>query len=276
MLKSLKNLIIVSLALILTASGTVSCIDVKLYKLKSIDPSNSVKVASNFYWDNAGTETNLFEQANGRTIILTFLGTWCSYCQRHLPELMKLYKYLPASEYYFINVFGEYNLQREDDIKTEIKMEQLEYDNVWYVFSEPTNMQLFDYYGVTDIMMTLIIKPNKKVAMELPDIVYPSGLDSINKIATGVKDCNRNPNVQISSNPVKGLSVLSYTISKPCTALLKVYNSLGAEIYNYSQAEIIIGKSGILFDGTPYDSGVYFYSLQLGSEVYNDKLLIVR
>ena len=137
-------------------------------------------------------------------------------------------------------------------------------------------MQLFDYYGINEVIMTLIIKPNKKVVAQLPDIVYPTGLDSINKIATGMNEMNYKPEVKITPNPVEGLVVLGYTVSEPCTAILKVYNVLGAEVYNFSQPEISIGKSGMLFDGTPYDSGVYFYTLQLGSVIYSDKLLIVK
>jgi thiol-disulfide isomerase/thioredoxin len=276
MLKSLKNLILISLTIILTSIGTLYSIDVKLYKLKSVDPSDNVKVASNFFWNNYSVETNLFKEAKGRTIVMSFLGTWCAYCQRHLPELKKLYDELPKGDYYFINVFGEYNLERENDVKSEIETEEIEYDNVWYAFNEPNNMQLFNYYGITEVIMTLIIKPDKKVAALLPDIVYPSGLDSIIKIASGVNHKTMNPELKISPNPISGLAFLEYVVTEPSNVIFKVYNTLGTEVYSLNKTEYNSGISGIQFNATAFSQGMYYYTLQMGEKIFNDKLLIVR
>jgi thiol-disulfide isomerase/thioredoxin len=276
MLKTLQNFILVALAIILTAVQSAAGLDVKVYKLKSVDNSNDVNTATNFYWDNAGVETNLFKEANGRTIVMSFLGTWCAYCQRHLPELKKLYDYLPKGDYYFINVFGEYNLERENNVISEIQIEEIEYDNVWYSFTEPSNMQLFEIYNITQVITTLIITPEKKIAAKLSDITYSSALDTLNKLASGISDKSLNPELKISPNPISGVAFLQYSVTESCNVIFKVYNSLGTVVYSLNKMEYNSGISGIQFDASAFSQGMYYYTLQIGEKIYNDKLLIVR
>jgi thiol-disulfide isomerase/thioredoxin len=276
MQKSIQNLILVAIATLLLTAQFLQGTDVKVFKLKSIDPSNDVNKASNFYWENAGVETNLFKEANGRTIILTFLGTWCPYCTRHLPELKKLYDELPKGDYYFINVFGETSLSAEPKVKSEVEAEKLEYDNVWYSNTEPMNMQLFQYYNITKVIMTLIILPDKKIVSYLPDIISTYAKDTLSKYVTGVNDNNQNPDLKISPNPTSGLALLQYSVSEPCDVIFNVYNSLGAEVYSLSKKEYNSGISGIQFDVNTFAQGMYYYTLQMGKKIYTDKLIIVR
>ena len=151
---------------------------VKLFKLTSVEKINDGYDAANLFWQENGSDKNMYEIANGRTIILSFWGTWCGYCIRHLPELQKLYEYLPKEDYYFINAIGEYNTTKEETVRSVLESQGVTFDNVWYAFDEDANVQAHTYYDITEFIATVIISPEKKLLATIPDVVYNSFLDS--------------------------------------------------------------------------------------------------
>lgn len=250
--------------------------EVKLYKLKSVLGSNENYKASNLVWEENGTETSMFDKAGGRTIILSFWGSWCPYCIRHLPELAKLYDFLPKDKYYFINAVSENGAEDVEAARKALIENEVYFDNVWYLFSDSNIMQVHYYYNITQFISTVIINPGKKVTKEVHDVIYQDFLDTLGNMTGTGEEYNLYANVKIYPNPVNSTAILSFNIDIPCKTTVKLFNTLGIEISSQSIEEISAGMNYHIIDCAELTSGMYYYTVTAGSAAYGSKFTVVK
>ncbi len=77
-------------------------------------------------------------------------------------------------------------------------------------------------------------------------------------------------------NPFNPTTKIKYEIGKTSFVTLKVYNSLGENIYTLINEEQDAGSYKIEFNGTNLSSGIYFYVLQSGHYIKSRKLLLLK
>jgi hypothetical protein len=73
-------------------------------------------------------------------------------------------------------------------------------------------------------------------------------------------------------NPFNPATVLSYQLNKPDYVWLGVFNDLGQQVCILADEFQAAGLHQVIFDGTQFTSGVYFYQLKSGSEKITRKL----
>ena len=80
--------------------------------------------------------------------------------------------------------------------------------------------------------------------------------------------------MMIYPNPFTTSTTLSYKLKQPEEITLTIYDYLGKQVYqtqeNHSQ-----GKQQLIWNAEKYADGIYYYSLQVGDEVTNGKLVKV-
>ncbi len=272
--KRLVAAVVLPLLLVITSGSAVS--QVKLCKLKVVEPSNDSTVASNLVWDENGVQTSMFEKAGDRTIILTFWGSWCVYCYRHLPELQKAFDYLPKDSYYFLNVARENNDNTEQIIISILQDNGVTHDNVWYSIKDKPEVQADAFYNIDKYTSTVIISPDRKKRSIIYSVIYNSLLDSLKSSnLLGCED-DLSGGRPLSPNPVSGMLSIGLATEDQGIAEVRIYNSVGVVEASFSR-EITAGeKSPINYDCSGLQSGVYFYSIALNGKNYRGRFLIVR
>jgi len=88
-------------------------------------------------------------------------------------------------------------------------------------------------------------------------------------------------NYHIYPNPVNGHATIQFTLNNPSSVSLKVYDILGAIIYDEglsvtSVGEHLIGWQSARLDGSELSSGLYFVSLVTQQSTVTRKILIIR
>ncbi len=77
-------------------------------------------------------------------------------------------------------------------------------------------------------------------------------------------------------NPFNPTTTIQYAISKPGYVTLKVYDILGKEITTLVNEQKLAGTYSINFSANKLTSGVYFYSIHVGSFTQTKKLLLLK
>jgi len=57
---------------------------------------------------------------------------------------------------------------------------------------------------------------------------------------------------------------------------LKVFDLLGNEIETLIDRNLPAGKHSYIFNASKYSSGIYFYSLYMGNQVYTKKMIVLK
>jgi len=77
-------------------------------------------------------------------------------------------------------------------------------------------------------------------------------------------------------NPFNPVTLITYQILSIGKVSLKVFNILGKEIAELVNEVKSPGNFIVLFDGSKFSSGVYFYQLRSGSFVNTKKLVLLK
>jgi len=77
-------------------------------------------------------------------------------------------------------------------------------------------------------------------------------------------------------NPFNPVTTISYSVEKPGKVLLKVYNVLGKEMATLVDETKAPGMYSVSFSASGLASGVYFYTLQAGSQIQSKKMLVLQ
>ena len=77
-------------------------------------------------------------------------------------------------------------------------------------------------------------------------------------------------------NPFNPATTIKFDIRSPAFTKLSVFDVLGREIQNLVNEELKTGSYSIVFDGSGFNSGVYFYRLTSGDFVETKRMLMVK
>lgn len=77
-------------------------------------------------------------------------------------------------------------------------------------------------------------------------------------------------------NPFNPSTTISYTLPEDGKVSLKIFDVLGREVTMLVNQVASKGKHSVVWDGTNYASGIYFYSITFKGETINKKMLLVK
>jgi hypothetical protein len=77
-------------------------------------------------------------------------------------------------------------------------------------------------------------------------------------------------------NPFNPTTALSFQLATPGQVMLKIFNTLGKEVYTVINAYRAAGSYSINFDASRLSSGIYFYTLQSGKFIQTRKMLLIK
>ena len=77
-------------------------------------------------------------------------------------------------------------------------------------------------------------------------------------------------------NPFNPVTTISFSIPDDCHVILKVYNTLGEEVFTLLDNSYSTGIHSIKWDANDLSSGIYFYRLQAGSFEKTKKLMLIK
>lgn len=77
-------------------------------------------------------------------------------------------------------------------------------------------------------------------------------------------------------NPFNPSTTISYTLQRRSPVSVAVWNTLGIRIATLVEGEQEAGSHTVVFDGTAYTTGVYYYRLRAGDFTETRKLLLIR
>ncbi|MBK8128710.1 MAG: T9SS type A sorting domain-containing protein [bacterium] len=77
-------------------------------------------------------------------------------------------------------------------------------------------------------------------------------------------------------NPFNPTTTISFDLPSTSPVTLRVFNTLGQQIAELANETFTAGHHEILFDGSEYPSGIYFYSFSALRLIENGKLLLLK
>lgn len=77
-------------------------------------------------------------------------------------------------------------------------------------------------------------------------------------------------------NPFNAMTTINFSLPQSEFVNLKIYNTLGEEMYTLVNEERASGLHSIDFDGTHLPSGLYYYKIAAGSFVNTKQLLLIK
>ena len=98
---------------------------------------------------------------------------------------------------------------------------------------------------------------------------------------TGVKVASRSvPRgvalLQNYPNPFNGSTQVRFSVAQQCFVVLKVFDILGREIKNLESADLSPAEYSVTFDGTNLATGVYILQLKSGTQMLQQRMLLIR
>ncbi len=77
-------------------------------------------------------------------------------------------------------------------------------------------------------------------------------------------------------NPFNPTTNIVFSLPAESHVMLKVYNSLGQEVTTLVNGNMGAGIHNVVWDGSRLASGVYFYRMQAGGQVFTKKMLLIK
>jgi hypothetical protein len=104
------------------------------------------------------------------------------------------------------------------------------------------------------------------------EFVFSSGVEAIHEPDRPLQ-YSLEPNFP---NPFNPTTTIRYTLPHPAHVTISLYNTLGQHVSTLVSEENEPGEHSVIFDGTNFAGGVYFYRLQAGTFVQTRRFLLVR
>jgi hypothetical protein len=77
-------------------------------------------------------------------------------------------------------------------------------------------------------------------------------------------------------NPFNPTTTISYTIPEAGRVSIKVFDVLGREVAELINGFVSSGKHDVVWDGTNFASGIYFYRITFGNQTLYKKMLMMK
>lgn len=85
----------------------------------------------------------------------------------------------------------------------------------------------------------------------------------------------KNGSLTISPNPFSTSTTLKYELQLPEQISLKIYNQIGEQVYHFHDNQLP-GKQQLIWNAEGNADGVYFFGLQVGDQISNGKIVLMR
>ena len=141
--------------------------------------------------------------------------------------------------------------------------------------SDPANPGLDESYDTPWFASSAaVIGDNVFVADYHSVLVLNSGL-------TGIKDDSpRIPGTaflfQNYPNPFNAQTTIQYSLPRPSTATIDVFDLLGRRVVRLAEGTKPAGNSRVVWDAGGQSSGIYFYRLKAGDKVESKKMVLMK
>ena len=109
----------------------------------------------------------------------------------------------------------------------------------------------------------------------LATYVYQSASAAVNT-QTGLEQLAQGVSFDMYPNPSNGNTTIDFSIDKPQTVTVNVYNAIGENVYTANQGTMESGSHTILIDGQNLKSGIYFVRFTTDNVTTTKKLVIAR
>jgi len=113
--------------------------------------------------------------------------------------------------------------------------------------------------------------------LQAQEPVYHYYVTGAEIITTGINDQTTKNTVRASAcypNPFTGTTSIDVTITKPVSATISVYDITGKAVSSTSYGTLNAGKTTLTIDGSKLHSGVYLYTLTIGDQKFNNKMIV--
>jgi acyl-[acyl carrier protein]--UDP-N-acetylglucosamine O-acyltransferase len=90
-----------------------------------------------------------------------------------------------------------------------------------------------------------------------------------------VEDLNVNEDFLVSPNPFTTTTTLSYTLSKPSSVIIRIFNSQGQKVDEIVQDQLK-GTQQVLWNAEGLPAGIYYYRIQAGEQVGGGKMVKMK
>ncbi len=77
-------------------------------------------------------------------------------------------------------------------------------------------------------------------------------------------------------NPFNPATTIFYTLPEDGKIQIKIFDVLGREVTTLLDKFTTAGRHNVVWDGSNYASGIYFYSIQFKGQILNKKMLLVK
>jgi hypothetical protein len=81
-------------------------------------------------------------------------------------------------------------------------------------------------------------------------------------------------NVSVNPNPAKDFVNIKLNLTKAANVKITVYNLLGSEVLSKSYGKLISGDSKLTLNTSDLNSGIYFFTVQAGSDRITKKIIV--
>jgi len=147
---------------------------------------------------------------------------------------------------------------------------QIDFVTIGFVNGHGTTAEQHDY-SFTDRHLT-----NAEYYYRLKQIDYDGTFEYSDIVKIEITAPNKFSLEQNYPNPFNPITTIKYQIPELSFVTLKVYDVLGNEIATLVNKEKNAGTYEIEFDPAGFQSGVYFYQLQVGSLVETKKMVLMK
>lgn len=151
------------------------------------------------------------------------------------------------------------------------------------VFDENSNL-----YGVVGTLNEINDFINIDVANGTGSIIGSVGFQHILGLAyeeTGVVSVENDSKESLPTefslkqnypNPFNPTTIITYSLPEKSNVIIRIYNSLGAEVGEVVNSEKSAGIHNVEFDASGLSSGVYFYRIQAGNFLATKKMVVLK
>ena len=82
--------------------------------------------------------------------------------------------------------------------------------------------------------------------------------------------------VQNEPNPFNAVTTISYSLAKAGNTTIEIYNLTGQKVDTLVNGYIKAGNHSVVWDGSKFSSGVYFYTVKSGDFSTTRKMTLVK
>jgi hypothetical protein len=182
-----------------------------------------------------------------------------------------------SSKLYNGNVYISYSLFPEDSIYNKVLVldtlgnrvrsqrftKYREYEILDFIITDKYN---FIFTG------TIYNTPltNDDIYLERFDSLFSTPVNNYSQFITNDFHLSQN-----YPNPFNPSTIINFSLPKSGIVTFKVYNTIGKEIHSSSK-HFLTGTNQIQYSAENLSSGIYFYSLQFGSNIQTRKMIFVK